>query len=100
MALPLTLGIGLIFVVHVLQQSDQPRSLFSDSTGPAILLSALTTFIGFATLLAAEHRGVASLGLVMAVGVVARVISCSITCLSRPYKNKNPAVKQGFVLRT
>lgn len=75
MALPLTLGIGLIFGVHVLQQSDQPRSLFQGSTGPAILLSGLTTIIGFATLLAANHRGVASLGLVMAVGVGANLVT-------------------------
>jgi predicted RND superfamily exporter protein len=75
MALPLTLGIGLIFGVHVLQQSDQARSLFQGSTGPAILLSALTTIIGFATLLAASHRGVASLGLVMAVGVGANLVT-------------------------
>lgn len=75
MALPLTLGIGLIFGVHVLQQSEGPRSLFQGSTGPAILLSALTTIIGFATLLAAAHRGVASLGLVMAVGVGANLVT-------------------------
>ncbi|MBN9419105.1 hypothetical protein ABS71_05220 [bacterium SCN 62-11] len=77
LSLPLTLGIGLIFGVHVLEARNQ--CLFRDSTGPAIVLSGLTTMIGFATVLTAEHKGVASFGLLMVLGVGANLLSSVIT---------------------
>jgi len=81
MALPLTLGIGLIFGVQVLQHYLQPDhgSLFQDSTGPAIVTSSLASVLGFSTLLLAEHRGVASFGVVMTVGVIATLLASLIT---------------------
>ena len=71
LALPLTLGIGLIFGMESLRMSRLPsRPLMSrQSAGFAVGLSGLTTLVGFSTLMAAEHRGVASFGLVMSVGV-------------------------------
>ena len=77
LSLPLTLGIGLIFGVQVLESRNQ--CLFKDSTGPAIVLSALITMIGFATLLTAGHKGVASFGLLMVLGVGANLISSVVT---------------------
>lgn len=77
LSLPLTLGIGLIFGVHVLEARDQ--CLFRDSTGPAIVLSGLTTMIGFATVLTAEHKGVSSFGLLMVLGVGANLLSSVVT---------------------
>lgn len=81
MALPLTLGIGLVFGVQVLQHSLDPKSLslFEDSTGPAILVSSLASILGFATLLIAQHRGVASFGLVMTLGVVSTLTASTLT---------------------
>lgn len=81
MALPLTLGIGLVFGVQVLQHYLQPEhgSLFQDSTGPAIVTSSLASLLGFSTLLLAEHRGVASFGIVMTVGVIATLLASLIT---------------------
>jgi hypothetical protein len=38
-------------------------------TGFGILIKALTTVLGFGTLMIAEHRGMASLGLILTVGV-------------------------------
>ena len=77
MALPLTLGIGLIFGVHVLQevQGDNHGAIFEGSTGPAVLLAGLTTMLGFATLLTANHRGVASFAFVMTAGVGANLLT-------------------------
>ncbi|MBS2035372.1 MMPL family transporter [bacterium] len=71
LALPLTLGIGLIFGMESLRMSRLPyRPLMSrQSAGFAVGLSGLTTLVGFSTLMGAEHRGVASFGLVMSVGV-------------------------------
>jgi uncharacterized protein len=77
LAAPLTLGIGLIFGVHVLE--SRHRSLFADSTGPAIVLSGLATIIGFATLMLATHRGLASFGLVMVLGVAANLLTSLVT---------------------
>lgn len=81
MALPLTLGIGLIFGVHVMSNllSRQDSSLFASSTGPAILLSGVVTVVGFATLLSSQHQGIASFGFVMAVGVAANLLTSLLT---------------------
>lgn len=77
LALPLTLGIGLIFGVHVLE--TRGHSLFADSTGPAIIWSGLATMVGFGSLLMAEHRGLASFGLVMVLGVGANLLTSVVT---------------------
>ena len=81
MALPLTLGIGLVFGVQVLQHYLEPDagSLFDDSTGPAIVVSSLASVLGFATLLLAEHRGVASFGFVMTAGVISTLVASTVT---------------------
>ncbi len=77
MGLPLILGIGLIFGVHVVHRLVQhPHDgIFSHSTGPAIALSASTTIAGFGTLMLAHHKGIASLGFVMTVGVAANLVT-------------------------
>lgn len=81
LALPLTLGVGLIFGVHVLQRllESESESLFENSVGPAVLLSGLTSIVGFATLMLAGHRGVASFGLVMTLGMGANLVSSLVT---------------------
>lgn len=80
LALPLILGIGLVFGVHIIHRVSEEDSagIFSHSTGPSITLSAVTTIIGFATMIAADHQGVASLGLVMTAGVAANLFSSSV----------------------
>lgn len=77
MALPLILGIGLIFGVHVVHRLlHNPReAIFSHSTGPAIALSAATTMAGFGTLMMAHHQGIASLGFLMTAGVGANLVT-------------------------
>lgn len=72
-AFPLILGVGADNGVHVLHdylQRDrrQPYRL-GYATGRGILVSALTTILGFGTLMIAQHRGMASLGLALALGV-------------------------------
>ncbi|MBT9584727.1 MMPL family transporter [bacterium] len=77
MALPLILGIGLIFGVHVVHRLlDNPHEgIFNHSTGPAIALSAGTTMAGFGTLMIAHHQGIASLGFLMTAGVGANLVT-------------------------
>lgn len=77
MALPLILGIGLIFGVHVVHRllEDPFEGIFNHSTGPAIALSAGTTMAGFGTLMIAKHQGIASLGFLMTAGVGANLVT-------------------------
>ncbi|CAN5321553.1 MMPL family transporter [soil metagenome] len=74
-ALPLIIGVGLDNGVHVLhdyfdKRNDGPYRL-SRVTGRGIFVSALTTILGFGTLMIARHRGMASLGFTLALGVTA-----------------------------
>ena len=71
MLLPLVLGIGVTNGIHILNRfaEEQTPSILAKSTGKAVLVSGLTTIAGFGSLLLAEHRGISSLGLVMAIGV-------------------------------
>ena len=80
LALPLILGIGLVFGLHIINRvaEEGETGIFSHSTGPSITLSALTTMIGFASMISAQHQGVASLGLVMTVGVGCNLLSSAV----------------------
>lgn len=81
LALPLILGIGLVFGIHILHRVSEEgdhQGIFGHSTGPSITLAALTTMIGFATMIWADHQGIASLGMVMTLGVGANLVSSAI----------------------
>ncbi|MDA0284155.1 MAG: MMPL family transporter, partial [Planctomycetota bacterium] len=69
--LPLILGIGVDDGVHVLHdfrtQSGDYR--LSASTMNAIVLTSLTSMIGFGSMMIAAHRGLYSVGLVLVIGV-------------------------------
>ena len=69
--LPLILGIGVDNGVHVLHDFRIQKNNYSLSahTARAILLTSLTTMIGFGTLALSQHRGVQSLGIVLFIGV-------------------------------
>jgi hypothetical protein len=71
MLLPLVLGIGITNGIHILNRyaEEQDPGILANSTGKAVVVSGLTTVAGFGSLMLAEHRGIASLGLVMAIGV-------------------------------
>ena len=77
MGLPLLLGVGMDYGIHVLHrvQEEKRVNMFDHSTGPATTLSALTTVAGFGTLALGGHQGVASLGFILAAGVVGMVFS-------------------------
>lgn len=78
--LPLMFGIGVDFGVHMLHRyrvDDATRPLgLSAGTGKGIALTALTTIIGFGAMLVARHRGIASLGFVLALGVALTLLAC------------------------
>jgi hypothetical protein len=71
--LPLIIGIGVVNGVHIVhryrEETDKSINILSKSTGQGVVLSSLTTMIGFGSLMVADHQGVYSLGLVLTLGV-------------------------------
>lgn len=76
---PLIFGVGIDYSIHVihrfLEEGEGAVNLMSKSTGKAILLSAMTTMIGFGSLLVAHHRGIASIGLLLTLGVGSALVA-------------------------
>jgi predicted RND superfamily exporter protein len=69
-AVPMLIGLGIDSAIHIIHRSRSDPS----NAGPtlrAVAFTALTTAIGFGALVFAEHRGMQSLGLAMAVGSLA-----------------------------
>ncbi len=77
MMLPLIIGIGVTNGIHILNRfaEEQTPSILAKSTGKAVLVSGLTTIAGFGSLALAKHRGIESLGYVMATGVATCMIA-------------------------
>jgi predicted RND superfamily exporter protein len=77
--LPLILGIGIDDGVHVVHdfRRQTGRYRMSASTASSVLITSLTTMVGFGSLMIASHRGLQSLGRVLTVGVSC----CLITSL-------------------
>ena len=80
MALPLTLGIGLVFGIHAVHRClEHPEELLVEgSTGKSISLAAWTDIVSFGTMLVASNPGIFSIGFVMAVGVAANLLATYI----------------------
>jgi uncharacterized protein len=82
--LPLILGIGVVNGIHIThryrEEKDKNSVVLGKSTGQAVILSSLTTMIGFGSMMVADHYGVFSLGLVLTLGVFCCLIA-SITFL-------------------
>ena len=96
MMLPLVIGIGVTNGIHILNRfaEEQTPSLFSRSTGKAVLVSGLTSIAGFGSLALAQHRGIRSLGEVMGIGLATCMLAgltflpALLTLLLR-YQNRN-----------
>ena len=82
MALPLIIGIGIDDGVHILHRYkiEGPGKIpvLLRFTGRAILLTSLTTMIGFGSWGLASHRGIASMGQVLFLGVGSCFISSAV----------------------
>jgi len=77
MTLPLVIGIGVTNGVQILNRFAEERTpnILARSTGKAVLVSGLTAIAGFGSLILAKHRGIHSLGCVMAVGITTCMIA-------------------------
>jgi predicted RND superfamily exporter protein len=73
MAFPLILGIGIDDGVHILHRYIEEGKRSIDRvikyTGRAVLLTSLTTIIAFGVMAFGSRRGIASFGLLIAIGV-------------------------------
>jgi len=82
MAIPLILGIGIDDGVHILHRYRlEGRGSISRVirfTGRAVFLTSLTTVFGFGSMALASHRGIASMGLVLSIGVTACFITSTV----------------------
>jgi hypothetical protein len=85
--LPLTMGIGVDAGAHVVHRARQSAAkhgvarlgdLFT-GTGTAVVISSLTTMVGFAGLTVVDHRGMIGLGLAMVIGIACTFTAAMLT---------------------
>ena len=78
--LPLIIGVGIDNGVHLLHRYLQERNVTTAAvrTGGAVVLSSLTTMVGFGSLALASHRGYSSLGRILFLGVGACLMSAIV----------------------
>ncbi|MCK9396171.1 MAG: MMPL family transporter [Methylobacter sp.] len=82
-ALPLLLGMGIdssILIMHRHHSSGEDENLLQSSTTRGIIFSSITTLCSFSSLAFTAHRGMASMGLVLAIGL-AFTVMCSLIVL-------------------
>lgn len=79
--LPLILGIGVDDGVHVTHDYYQTASPYriSPSTINGVVLTSLTSIVGFGSLMFASHRGLVSLGTVLVIGVTTCMFASLVT---------------------
>jgi uncharacterized protein len=102
MTLPLVIGIGVTNGIHILNRYAEERTpgILARSTGKAVLVSGLTAIAGFGSLILAQHRGIYSLGCMMATGIATCMVAgltflpALITLITRRFplvgENKRP----------
>ena len=97
MTLPLIIGIGVTNGIHILNRFAEERhpGILAKSTGKAVLVSGLTTIAGFGSLIFAKHRGIESLGYIMAVGTA----TCMIAGLTFLPAVLNVLIRRGWTIK-
>jgi hopanoid biosynthesis associated RND transporter like protein HpnN len=77
-AIPILIGVGVAGGIHIVR-AWQSGSLdaFRGATR-AVAFSSITTLIGFGVLATSDHLGVASLGLILSIGIVTNLGSCLV----------------------
>lgn len=81
--MPLVLAAGVeygVIIIHRWKEGGVPPGVLPFSTVKGLVLAALTTTMGFGTLMLSHHRGIFSLGYVAAVGSLC-VLSAAVVIL-------------------
>ena len=81
-AIPLILGIGIDDGIHIMHDYRLQKGTYrmSSSTANSVLITSLTTFIGFGSLMISSHQGLQSLGRVLVIGITCCMF-CSLVLL-------------------
>jgi len=72
LVLPVIVGIGIdngIHVIHRFRQSGTVREIVTE-TGRALVMTSVTTMVGFGSLMISRYRGLVSLGFVATLGML------------------------------
>jgi predicted RND superfamily exporter protein len=94
-AVPLLLGLGVdngVHIVHRAKTKNQHKGLLQTSTARAILFSSLTTLLSFGNLAFSPHRGTASMGWLLTIGVILVVLT-TLVVLPAFLPASNPPVR-------
>lgn len=89
--LPLIIGIGVDSGIHLAMRARKDGEVFDTATPMAAFYSALTTIAAFGTLGLSDHRGTASMGILLAIGLSATVAMTFI--LTPPLARLAPPLK-------
>lgn len=77
--IPLFMGMaidnGIHLVDRALEPTQNPQARNTHSTGKAVLLSTLTTIVGFGSLMVASHAGIFSFGFLLALSVSCNLLA-------------------------
>jgi predicted RND superfamily exporter protein len=79
--LPLIFGVGVDYGVHLIHDFRNrldERYTIAASTAVSILITSLTTAVGFGSMMIASHRGLQSLGRVLVIGMTCCLITSVI----------------------
>ncbi|ABB75847.1 hypothetical protein SAMN05216403_10552 [Nitrosospira multiformis ATCC 25196] len=99
-ALPLLLGLGIDSSLHMVHRSLNnelvSEILIHTSTARAIFYSALTALVDFASLMFSSHRGTASMGIMLTVGLAFTLI-CTLVILPALLRAPAAGAKARFV---
>ena len=71
-AIPIVIGAGVDYAIHMLngvEEEHGDRIAAIRVTGKAVVVNALTTMIGFGSLMLTDHTGLATLGLLTTLGI-------------------------------
>jgi len=82
--IPLLLGVGANSGIHLVHRAKyitrDGEELLATTTARAVFYSALTTAVSFGTLAFSSHRGMASLGIVLTIGMILTIV-CTLVVL-------------------
>lgn len=106
-AIPLVIGVGIDDGVHLVHRARLPGMMDIHAvllrSGRAILITSLATVAGFGSLIFSAHRGMASLGTLLVIGVLACLVASivvlpNVLVLTRGWRRAGEPVGSGVGL--